>query len=77
MEKAGLEVLARKFTDDALVTLVAIAKHGESESARVTAAIALLDRGYGRPRQALEHSGEGGGPMRVHVTHEVVDPSGS
>ena len=31
--------------------------------------------GYGRATQALEHSGAGGGPVRVHVRHTVVDPS--
>jgi hypothetical protein len=41
--------LARQHTDVALRTLVEIAEHGENESARVTAANALLDRGWGKP----------------------------
>jgi hypothetical protein len=60
--------------DVALQTLLDIAQHGESEPARVTAANALLDRGYGKPRQAVEHSGEGGGPLLVTVTHRIIDP---
>jgi hypothetical protein len=41
--------LARQHTDLALQTLVEIATHGENESARVTAANAILDRGWGKP----------------------------
>lgn len=41
--------LARQHTMTALRTLIEIAEHGENESARVTAANALLDRGWGKP----------------------------
>jgi hypothetical protein len=34
-----------------------IAREGESEQARVAAANALLDRGWGKPRQANQHVG--------------------
>jgi hypothetical protein len=44
-----LRELARQHTDTALKTLIEICEHGENESARVTAANALLDRGYGKP----------------------------
>jgi len=53
-QKATLSELAREYTDVALSTLAEIASNGESESARVAAATALLDRAYGRPRQAVE-----------------------
>lgn len=46
-------------------TLADIAKNGESEAARVSAATAILDRAYGRPKQAVEHSGPGGSPIEV------------
>ena len=41
--------LARRHTATALRTLIEIAEHGENESARVSAANALLDRGWGKP----------------------------
>ena len=41
--------LARQHTGTALRTLIEIAERGENESARVAAANALLDRGYGKP----------------------------
>lgn len=69
-----LEKKAQEFAGDALKALQHIALKGKSESARVSAATALLDRGYGRPKQAIEHSGEDGGPLEVVVTYEVVTP---
>ena len=44
-----LRDIARQHTELALRTLVEIAERGENESARVTAANALLDRGWGKP----------------------------
>lgn len=41
--------LARSYTKEALATLLDVARHGRTDAARVTAATALLDRGYGRP----------------------------
>lgn len=72
-ELRDLEKLAKPHAALALRTLVKICRHGKSESARATAANSLLDRGWGKPRQAVEHSGEGGGPLLVTVTHKVID----
>ena len=44
-----LSELAKDYTHDALLTLVDVAKNGRSDAARVSAANALLDRGYGKP----------------------------
>ncbi|HEV7253866.1 MAG TPA: hypothetical protein VGN97_12340 [Mesorhizobium sp.] len=46
-------------------TLAEVAQKGESEGARVAAANALLDRGFGRPSQAVKHSGPNGGPIPI------------
>jgi hypothetical protein len=50
--------LARAHTQAALETLVEIASSGESESARVSAASAILDRGWGKPTQPLAGDAE-------------------
>jgi hypothetical protein len=39
----------RQHTEDAIATLVEICRNGENESARIAAANALLDRGWGKP----------------------------
>ena len=54
-----LGAAAREHTATALGTLLEICKKGQSEAARVAAATALLDRGFGRPRQALDVSSDG------------------
>ena len=45
--------LARSHTELAVATLVTIAESGQSETAKVAAATAILDRGWGRPTQPL------------------------
>ena len=50
--KVRLSQLAREHSDAAFKTLVDICENGTSEGARVKAAVALLDRGYGKPREA-------------------------
>jgi hypothetical protein len=60
-QKIGAEVkeLARAHTGEAIETLVSIMTNPKSApAARVSAANALLDRGYGRPPQHI--TGEGG-----------------
>lgn len=46
--------LARNYTTPAIETLVEICEHGESEAARIAAAVALLDRAWGKPTVAVE-----------------------
>ena len=65
---AALSELAKEHSPTAISTLVAVAQKGLSEAARVSAAIALLDRAHGRPAQAIEHSGPAGGPIQYDLT---------
>lgn len=59
--------LARVYTPEALATLAAIMKSGESEAARVAAADKLLDRGHGKAPQP--QTGEGGkGPIKLEFS---------
>jgi hypothetical protein len=55
--KRDLADMAKGHAATALKTLADIAKGGESESARVSAANAILDRAYGKPSQSVKHSG--------------------
>src|SRR5207248_10062591 len=49
-----IRALAREHTATAINALVRIAESGKQESARVAAASALLDRGWGRPTRPLD-----------------------
>lgn len=62
--KRALAEMAMEYAPDALKTLAYICVSGEAESARVSAANAILDRAYGRPPQSLEHTGLNGGPIQ-------------
>lgn len=55
--RAALSELAFGHVEVALAALAEIAASGQSEAARVSAACALLDRVYGRPKQAVDMGG--------------------
>ena len=59
--------LARSHSETAISALAGIAQNGTSESARVAAAEALLNRGWGKPAQPVDGDGEGG-PVQLTVT---------
>ena len=61
-----IKALARQYTAEALEALVAVVRESESDAARVSAANALLDRGYGKPSQVLSGD-ENGGPHRFVI----------
>jgi hypothetical protein len=70
-----VEELARGQTTDALKTLETIHKNPKAPpAARVAAANALLDRGWGKSRQALEMGGLEGSPMEHKLKIIFVRP---
>ena len=77
LDKAKQDIIsaAKDLAPSALKTLESI--HGninEAAGARVSAAIAILDRGYGKPSQSLEHTGQGGGDIKHDVVIRIVRP---
>lgn len=70
-----LRDLARTHTEEAVTTLVEIMRNkAEPSAARVSASQAILDRGYGKPAQAV--TGEDGeGPIKVSVDFIAADQS--
>jgi len=79
MAKVPTEIrsLARSYTEMAIQSLAGIAQNGESESARVSAASVLLDRGWGKPTQPI--SGDAENPLQViqRIERVIKDPSDS
>ena len=53
-EVSNVVVEARRYAGLAVDTLVAIAKNGQTDNSRLSAATELLNRGYGRPAQSLD-----------------------
>lgn len=60
-QKITISDAAKVHTEFALGVLVSVATKSPNDSARVSAASALLDRAYGKPAQAVV--GESGGPV--------------
>jgi Family of unknown function (DUF5681) len=70
-----VEEFAREQTVDALKTLETIHKNPKAPpAARVAAANALLDRGWGKSRQALEMGGLEASPMEHKLKIVFVRP---
>ncbi len=72
----SLAEMAKGHAEAALKILVEIAKNAEAnDAARVSAANAILDRGYGKPRQSLEVDGAMVGSMTVTYVTAPNSPS--
>jgi hypothetical protein len=67
-----VEELARSYAAEAIRTLASIMRSAKAPaSARSAAAQAILDRGFGRPRQTLRHGGEEDAPaIRIESMSE-------
>lgn len=62
-----IKSLARAHTEAAINCLVGVMENSTSDPARVSAAQALLDRGWGKAAQPVDGDGEGG-PVQLTVT---------
>ena len=66
-----LQGMAQVYTKDALRVLVEIAKDDKApKPARVSAAVAILDRAHGKPTQAI--TGEGGKDLIAPVLNVIL-----
>jgi hypothetical protein len=71
---AQIKALARKHSRAAIKTLAAIMNQADGPAtARVSAAQALLDRGWGKATQPLAGD-EDGLPMLARIERVIVDP---
>ena len=74
MAKTPTEIrsLARSHTRSAILALAGVMRSKDAtHAARVSAANALLDRGWGKPPQAMEN-GEGGALELIHRIERVI-----
>jgi hypothetical protein len=66
-EQRTLETMCRERTPEALATVLTIMGAGENERNRLSAAQFVIERGWGKAVQSLEHSGKDGGPIQSKV----------
>jgi hypothetical protein len=62
---ADIKALAQEYGADAIKTIVGIMHTSENDTARLSAAKELIDRGYGKASQAVEVNGEVGLVVQV------------
>jgi hypothetical protein len=67
--KVNVEIraAAQQHTAKAIAVIHELMLNGESEQVRLAAAKELIDRGHGKAPQSVEHTGEGGGPIKASV----------
>jgi len=71
---ADIKAIAQSFGEEAIKHLVEIARDGEAApAARVAAVKEILDRGYGKAKQLLEHTGEDGGAIVTKIERVIVN----
>jgi hypothetical protein len=67
-DPAYLKSLARAYTETGIRTLGGWANGDNTEpDIRIRAIGMLLDRGWGKPKQQVEHTGEDGGALEIIV----------
>lgn len=68
----SLSDLAKDYTSDAVQALVdVLSGDGAPHAARVSAATALLDRGWGKPSQSVELTGDADNPLQLITRIEL------
>jgi hypothetical protein len=77
-EEIGLISACKDKTQDALDVLLKIMSEGENERNKITAALAIIERGHGKAVQPTTLSGPNGGPVEVsEIKINLVRPSGT
>lgn len=76
---ADVRAIAQEYTGKAIAALARLAglvegiEGAESDQAQVSAIKELLDRGHGKASQALELTGEGGGPIQIEALRSKIE----
>jgi hypothetical protein len=71
-EERTLEAMCRDKSLDALTVLENIMTNGENERNRITAALAIIERGHGKAVQPTTLSGPDGGAVQISRIERVI-----
>ncbi|MCO8160963.1 hypothetical protein NRB16_24545 [Pseudomonas sp. LJDD11] len=73
---ADIKVIAQSYGEEAITALVEILRDGEAPpAARVAASKEILDRGYGKAHQSVDHSSTDGTMTPLPTRIELVVPN--
>ena len=70
---AEIKELAQNYSAKALETLSSIMRNSDNDTARIAAAKELLDRGYGKVTQPMEHTGKDGAELPTEFVIRFVE----
>ena len=70
---AEIKELAQNYSAKALETLSSIMRNSDNDTARIAAAKELLDRGYGKVTQPMEHTGKDGVALPTEFVIKFVE----
>lgn len=73
-EERTLEAMCRDRTQDALAVLLQIMEKGENERNKITAAMAIIERGHGKAVQPTTIGNPDGTKMDMNMTVTLVKP---
>jgi len=73
-EERTLEAMCRDRTQEALAVLLEIMSNGEQERNRITAAMAVIERGHGKAVQPTTIGNPDGSKMDMNMTVTLVKP---
>lgn len=73
-EEIDLIAACKDKTGDALAVLTQIMNSGENERNRITAAMAIIERGHGKAVQPTTLSSPNGGPVDMNWSIEFIKP---
>ena len=73
-EERTLEAMCRDKTQAALNVLLSIMDNGENERNRITAAMAIIERGHGKAVQPTTIGNPDGSKMDMNMTVTLVKP---
>lgn len=76
-EQRTLEAMCRDKSLEALAVLEKIMTEGENERNRITAALAIIERGHGKAVQPNTLTGADGGPIDHSITVSFVGTDGN
>lgn len=73
----SVKLIARAYTEVAMAELIKLCTRSKSENMRLLAASAILERGWGKPAQAVTGGEADDNPIRhVHEIREtIIDPA--
>ena len=74
-DEARVAELARSYTSEAIDTLVELMRHGKDDRVRGTAAQALLDRGWGKPKVEVVSEAGGGYLEALQAANVTKSPT--